>query len=100
MAGHITLASDSSHDIFPDNKIGSFRVKLPRKIFVDRKRHQIGLKYISFPQKSHNVEDGTISIVFYDDTDNWAEPPIQFDIQIETGHYKGPKDIIQALDLK
>ena len=44
MAGYVTLASDSSLDIFPENEIGSFRVKLPRKIYLDRKRHQVGMK--------------------------------------------------------
>lgn len=98
MAGHITLASDSSLDIFPDNKIGSFRVKLPRKIFVDRKRHQIGLKYISFPLKSHNVEDGKLSIVFFSTSNLTERLPLQFDTEIETGHYESPDDLVEALN--
>ena len=92
---YITLASDSSHAIFPENKIGSFRVKLPRKISVDRKRHQIGLKYISFPLKSHNIEDGQISVVFFS---NWGSPPIQFDTEIESGYYNGPADLVSAIN--
>ena len=97
MAGYITLASDSSSEIFPHNRIGSFRVKLPRKIALDRKRHQIGLKYISFPLKSHNIEDGQISIVFFDLID-LMNHPIQFDTAIETGYYKGPDDLVAAIN--
>ena len=62
MADYITLASDSSIDIFPENRIGSFRCKLPKKIYLDRKRHQIGLKHISWPHKTNNIEDGTFKI--------------------------------------
>ena len=65
MAGYVTLASDSSLDFFPDNEISRFRVKLPRKLYLDRKRHQLGMKYLSYPMKSHNVHDGTVSILFF-----------------------------------
>ena len=62
---YITLASDASSKVFPNNKIGQFRVKLPKKIYIDRQRHQIGLKYISFPHRTRNVEDGwfTLSVL-------------------------------------
>ena len=59
---YITLASDASGTVFPKNKIGQFRVKLPKKIYIDRQRHQIGLKYISFPHRTRNVEDGQFTL--------------------------------------
>ena len=97
MASYITLASDSSPDIFPGNAIGSFRVKLPRKIYLDRKRHQVGMKYISYPLKSHNVDNGKMSIIFFSET-NLGEQPIQFDTEIEAGYYKGPYEVATALN--
>ena len=84
---YLTLTSDASLDVFADNKIGQFRVKLPKKIYLDRSRHQIGLKYISFPHKTYNIEDGTFSVIVHkldlDDT-IW---PIQFNTKIPSGYY-------------
>ena len=97
MAGYVTLASDSSLDIFPENEIGSFRVKLPRKIYLDRKRHQVGMKYLSYPMKSHNVHDGTISLLFFLQT-NEDEDPVQFDIAIEQGYYRDVYDLMRTIN--
>ena len=62
MSSYITLASDSSQDTFPGNRIGSFRSKLPTTLELDRDRYQVGLSYISWPNKLHNLEDGHILI--------------------------------------
>ena len=95
---YLTLTSDASLDVFADNKIGQFRVKLPKKIYLDRSRHQIGLKYISFPHKTYNIEDGTFSVIVHkldlDDT-IW---PIQFNTKIPSGYYKNPNTLKIALN--
>ena len=97
MAGYLTLASDSSLDIFPENEIGSFRVKLPRKLYLDRKRHQLGMKYLSYPLKSHNVHDGAVSLLFFLQT-NEDEDPVQFDTAIEQGYYRDVHDLVEAIN--
>ena len=97
MAGYVTLASDSSFDFFPENEIGRFRVKLPRKLYLDRKRHQLGMKYLSYPMKSHNVHDGTVSILFFLQT-NEDEDPVQFDIEIEPGYYRHAHQVTGAIN--
>ena len=97
MACYLTLASDSSLQIFPENSIGSFRVKLPKKLYLDRKRHQIGLKFLSYPMKSHNVENGQLSIAFTDAT-NWDGVTTQFDTEIESGYYRGAQDVVEAIN--
>ena len=97
MAGYLTLASDSSLDIFPENEIGSFRVKLPRKLYLDRKRHQLGMKYLSYPLKSHNVHDGAVSLLFFLQT-NEDEDPVQFDTEIEQGYYRDVHDLVEAIN--
>ena len=58
----ITLISDSSLDVFPNNRIGSFRAKLPQTIRADKDRYRIGLSYISWPNKVYNVENGGITV--------------------------------------
>lgn len=97
MARYVTLTSDASKDIFPQNQIGSFRIKLPRKIYLDRERHQLGLKFISYPMSSHNVEDGTFSVSFVDAT-NYGTPSIQFDTEIEAGYYSSPGDLVNTIN--
>ena len=97
MAGYVTLASDSSLDFFPDNEISRFRVKLPRKLYLDRKRHQLGMKYLSYPMKSHNVHDGAVSVLFFLQT-NEDEDPVQFDVEIEPGYYKHAHQLTTAIN--
>lgn len=58
----ITLSSDSSFDVFPDNRIGSFRCKLPQELNLDRQRHKVGMAYVSWPHKLANIEDGAFKI--------------------------------------
>ena len=59
---YITLASDASYALFPENKIGSFRVKLPRALEYDRSKHLIGLTHISFPQRFYNIQNGSFKL--------------------------------------
>ena len=46
---HITLPSNSSMDIYPDNKISSFKVNLPETLQVDPEQGKVALKEIQFP---------------------------------------------------
>ena len=100
---YITLVSDSSSDIFPDNRISHFRVKLPKKIPLSRFDDQIGLKYISFPYKSNNIEDGNFSIYFINirnASGALPELPQIFDTKIDSGYYNRPIDLINAINKK
>ena len=100
---YITLVSDSSSDIFPDNRISHFRVKLPKKIPLSRFDDQIGHKYISFPYKSNNIEDGNFSIYFINirnASGALPELPQIFDTKIDSGYYNRPIDLINAMNKK
>ena len=111
MADYITLTSDSSIDIFPENRIGSFRCKLPKKIYLDRKRHQVGLKYISWPHKVNNIEDGAfrvrlsgppsdIPLLAGDDDNRWNVIPhtVSHNTRIPTGYYDNPQEVVDAMN--
>ena len=97
---YITLVSDSSSDIFPDNRISHFRVKLPKKIPLSRFDDQIGLKYISFPYKLNNIEDGNFSIYFQNIRNASGALPEVFDTKINSGYYNRPIDLINAMNKK
>ena len=98
MADYVTLTSDSSADIFPKNKIASFRVKLPRKIIVDRKRHQIGLKYISWPIKSNNIENGHIDVMLSYQLPDQNETHIILNSNIDSGFYSGAEHLVGVIN--
>ena len=46
---HLTLPCDSSQEIFPDNSIGDYRVKLPYEVNLERDRYSVGLTSVQFP---------------------------------------------------
>ena len=94
---YITLISDASADIFPANKIGEFRVKLAKKITIDRERHQIGLKYISWPHKTLNVVDGEFYVDLYA-IGGRAGWPKSFNGKIHPGWYDTPPKLAAALN--
>ena len=58
MDNYITLTSDGSLNLFPANRIGAFRSKLPHPIAVDRTKCEIGLHSITFPNKLPNIVNG------------------------------------------
>ena len=97
---YITLVSDSSSDIFPDNRISRFRVKLPKKILLTRFDNQIGLKYISWPHKANNIEDGEFSIYFINVLEPEDLPQYVHHTQIDPGYYARPIDLINTLNKK
>ena len=98
MARHITLCSDSHVNLFPQNEIGSFRIKLPQKIYVNRERHKIGLKYISWPHKTRNIEEQYFFVHFEAGPPNSTSPLNQtFRTKIEAGFYSDVPSFIIKL---
>ena len=95
---YITLTSDASLDIFPDNTIGQFRVKLPKKLYLDRTRHQIGMKLISYPHKIRNITNGQFAVFIHKNDPNDIYWPIRFDTEIPNGYYKTPNMLKNALN--
>merc|ERR1711942_175023 len=47
--------------------------------------------------KSHNLHDGTMSILFFLQT-NEDEDPVQFDIAIEQGYYRDVYDLVRTIN--
>ena len=57
---YITLPSNSSMDIYPDNKILSFKANLRETFQVDPEHWEIVLKEIQFPHLWYNVRKDKI----------------------------------------
>ena len=45
---YVTLRSNSSMDVYPENKILSFKVNLPKTLQVDLEYWEVALKRFSF----------------------------------------------------
>ena len=113
MDNYITLTSDGSLNLFPANRIGAFRSKLPHPIAVDRTKCEIGLHSITFPNKLPNIVNGFFKLrvfkkrVPYETTVNGLI--VEFDdgardllesagLNIATGFYSSPSDLVVALN--
>ena len=113
MDGYITLASDANLDLFPENRIGSFRTKLPHPIVTDRTKYKVGLHSITFPNKLPNITDGTF--MMRADRGHWMwangyldagtglpldDTPIHIDSPCEApaGFYKSPQDLVDCMN--
>lgn len=69
----IVLVSNSSMDLFPDNKLSDFRVRLPQTVTLDPS-YRVALTRISFTKSFYNYEDGGSGIVMMSETNDVLEP--------------------------
>jgi hypothetical protein len=63
---YLTLPSNASLDVFPDNKTTEYRVKLPQPIDLDG-NWEVGLYSISYPHTWYTLRDINADTHFYCD---------------------------------
>ena len=59
---YIILPSNSSMDIYPDNKICNFKVHLANPLKLKPSKWEVGLSEIQFPHLWHNIREGKNTI--------------------------------------
>lgn len=95
----LILPSDSSMNLYPDNKISSYKVNLPNPVNLDPARWQVALQEIQFPNYWYNIREGRNVIVMH--YKKFSHPSVyvryQKDIQISPGYYKDINEVISAL---
>ena len=64
---YLTLPSNSSLGVFPDNKTTSYRVKLRQTIDLEG-NWEVGLYSVSYPNTWYTLQDGSDMHIFYMDT--------------------------------
>ena len=79
---HLTLPSNASMDIFPDNTAAQYVTKLPRRMELDDGEWNVCLREISTPLAFVNVPAGTCSFVAKNDER-------EHEITVEGGLYVG-----------
>ena len=90
---YITLPSNASLGIFPDNKMTSYRVKLPHTI-NSYGEWEVGLYSISYPNTWYTLRD------INQDTDIYYKDKGGFfaSVQVDYGHYETMQDLIKNVN--
>ncbi len=89
---YITLPSNASPEVFPDNKTTSYRVKLPQNINLVG-NWEVGLYSISYPNSWYTLQDGFDTHIYYADKSGLFQPVI-----IDYGHYQSTQDIVKSVN--
>ncbi len=115
----IVLPSNSSMDVFPNNKTSSYKVVLPDTIDLDRERYEVALSEIQFPVTWYNIRQGRnfLNKVVYnlsdeefqdrnamvaegldEKRDDFKRILVTYKISIPPGYYSSPEEIVNLLN--
>ena len=89
---YLTLPSNSSLGVFPDNKTTSYRVKLPQTIDLEG-NWEVGLYSVSYPNTWYTLQDGSDTHIFYMGTSGVFQQAI-----IDYGYYQSMQDFVKAVN--
>ena len=59
----MVLPSNSSMDLYPDNKVSNFKVNLPNALNLNASKWEVGLSEIQFQHTWYNVREGKNTII-------------------------------------
>ena len=88
---YLTLPSNASLDVFPDNKTGSYHVKLPQPIDLNG-NWEVGLYSISYPNTWYTLHKGDNHIFYSDDGFIFSTAYVDY------GYYETVQDLIAAVN--
>ena len=96
----IVLPSNSSMDLFPNNKTSSFKVNLPNNLELDSAKWEVALSEIQFEHTWYNIRNGK-NVIFKEMKNVSHEKEtvgIRTKITIPPGYYSSVDDILMELD--
>lgn len=99
---YVTLPSNSSMTIYPENKVNHFKTKLNKPIVLTGNDWEVGLAEISYPQAWYNVQKGNLRWRIERSLDENAEGPLLVLSKTEkyylpAGAYRNPHILIQRM---
>ena len=101
---YVTLPGTSSMDIYPDNKISSFKVNLPEILQVDPEHWEVALKKIQFPNSWYNMrKDKNYFVGWYNTvTVRPSNKRVEnkFIKEIKPGYYSSMHEMVAELNAK
>ena len=90
---YICLPSNSSMDVYPENKPSHFYTKLPRDIDLGGKEYEVGLSEIIFTNSYVNVEGLSLGLgIQPKDDGEWVS------LHLDTGLYESTEELITSLN--
>ena len=96
MSFYITLPSNSSPKLFPNNKADHFFVKLPQTIDITA-NYEVGLVEIQFPNRYCLIEENELWVQ-YDSNKDGEEPKSRLILTIPPGKFHSVDKIIETLE--
>ena len=89
---YVSISSDDSSDLFPENTNSKFKVKLDTPINSDH----VGLAEINFITSTTNVNTTSICLTVNEKTDDGGMEGTSLTLSLEAGFYKTLDDLITA----
>ena len=90
---YITLPSDSSMNIYPNNTLAHFKTKLVERVHLEGE-YEVALTEIIYPNRWINFGDG---MIIYRDTPNREKGPT-WNIEIGRGYLATGEDLVKRLN--
>ena len=91
-------------DIYPDNKISSFKANSPEALQVDPEHWEVALKEIQFPYLWYNVKKYKNYCIGWQNTVIWhySNKRVEFKFikEIKRGHYSSMPEMVAELNAK
>ena len=89
---YLTLPSNASSDIFPDNKTTSYRVKLPQAINLSGE-WEVGLYSINYPRTWYTLDNNFDTHIYTCDQSGLFSTTI-----IDYGFYETMPDLVKSVN--
>ena len=89
---YLTLPSNASLDIFPDNKSSTYRVKLPQPVDLNGE-WEVGLYCISYPNTWYTLKSGFDTHIYHADKSGLFSTAF-----VAYGYYDTMQDIVKAIN--
>lgn len=104
---YVTLVSNSSMDIFPNNTTSSFTTQLSEKISL-KGIWSVAIAEIHYNYNFFNVTNGNNKIILRcgdsknndQDSNNLLKKPRTYEVKILEGYYKSVQDLVDTVNLK
>ena len=92
---YVTLPSNASRDVFPDNTISNFRVKLYKRIDLGESvNYEVALVGIQYPHRWNTLDDSSNSIHYIDRNRQKRS------VRIPTGSYHDVIELVEQTNAK
>ena len=88
---NVTFDSDNCSDIFPDNKISNFRVRLPRPVFLNE-TWRVGLADVTFSNSRYTFDRAQLIEAYSDDEE------LSFEVWIGAALYDSIEELILEIN--